>query len=157
MKIWTHTFLPQTLALTAVRRHKRTLYFQTTVAGEREVRCAKLIVRHVRALLNGASLVSPHSEVTLSLMSAQQMNPALCQVHLWSTGQRVRPPCSLNVLFTIAPHNARALRRVCKHSTPCITAQKWAQCKNQCLIPPSANGPLISAPVGTVAIAACVT
>lgn len=157
MKIWTHTFLPQTLTLRAARRHRRTLYFQTTVASEREVRCAKLIVRHVSALLNGASLVSPHSEVTLSFMSAPQMNRALCQVHLRSTGQSVRPPCLLNVLFTIAPHSAGALRRACEHSTPCITAQKWAQIKNQCLIPPSASGPLILAPVGMVAIAACVT
>lgn len=157
MKIWTHTFLPQTLTLGAVRRHRRTLYFQTTVASEREVRCAKVIMSHVSALLNGASLVSPHSGVTLSLVAAARMNPALCQVHLGSTGQSGRPPCSLDVLFTIAPHSAGALRRACEHSTACITAQKWAQIKNQCLIPPSASGPLVLAPVGTVAIAACVT
>lgn len=62
------------LTLGAVRRHRRTLYFQLTVVSEREVRCAKVIVRNVSAPLNGASLVSPHSEVTLSFMSAPQMN-----------------------------------------------------------------------------------
>lgn len=157
MKIWTHTFLPQTHTLRAMRRHRRALYFQTTVASEREVRCAKLIVRRVSALPNGASLVSPQSEVTLSFTSAPRMNRAPCQVHLWSTGQSVRPPCLLNVLFAFASHSARALRRTCERSTPCISAQKWAQIKNQCLIPPSASGPLILAPVGTVAIAARAT
>lgn len=62
------------LTLRAVRRHRRTLYFEMTVVSEREARCAKVIVRHVSAPLNGASLVAPHSEVTLSFLSAPQMN-----------------------------------------------------------------------------------
>lgn len=50
------------------------LYFQTTIVCEREEGCAKPTMWCVRMMLNGASLVSPYSEVTLSSQSAPQMN-----------------------------------------------------------------------------------
>lgn len=59
MKIWTFTIRMQMFTLRSVRRHGRTLYFQMTTVCEREVRCAKLIMGHVRMLLNEASLGSP--------------------------------------------------------------------------------------------------
>lgn len=48
--------------------------FQTTIVCERDEGRAKPTMWCVRTMLNGASLVSPYSEVTLSSQSAPQMN-----------------------------------------------------------------------------------
>lgn len=58
---------------------------------DREVGCAKLIMWRVRTLLNGASLVSPCSEVTLSFQSVLQMNWTLCQ--RWSSLVKQKSEC----------------------------------------------------------------
>lgn len=64
------------LTLTGVWRHRHAFYFQTTLACETEVGCAILTMRRVRSPLNESSLVSLHSEVTLSFHSA----PSLLQM-----------------------------------------------------------------------------
>lgn len=60
------------------RHAEHTLYFKTTanVRGEWDVPNS---LCGVGTLLNGGCLVSPYSEVTLSLQSALHMNWALCQ------------------------------------------------------------------------------
>lgn len=74
-----------------------TLYFQTTVVCEREVGCAKAFMRRVRTLLNRALLVSPYSEVTLSLQSASQMKWVLCQ-RQWSSFVECESECEATLL-----------------------------------------------------------
>lgn len=50
------------------------IHMQTTIVCEREEGCAKPTMWCVRTMLNGASLVSPYSEVTLSSQLAPPMN-----------------------------------------------------------------------------------
>lgn len=136
--------------------YRHTLYFQTTVVSEREVRCASLWGMLARCSMGPLWFLHTQRSHCPSCLHGRWTE--LCaKFFVKHMGQSVRPPCLLNALFTSAPHSRCAPGWAREHSTPCITAQTWAQIKNQCLIPPSASGLLILAPVGTVAIAACVT
>lgn len=136
---------------------------------EREAGCAKLIMWRVRTLLNGASLLSPRSEVTLSFQSALQMNWALCQrtvkfiseaeVRAWGHLACWMPSYNSPVLDSHYTRRwAHCVLHACPHKHACSSKHRWSmQIKNQEYFHLSiCNWPLILA-VGWVAMAMCVT